>query len=65
MDGTALGDFLRTRRGKLKPADVDIISYGVRRVPGLRRENSPRSPASASPTTPGWNKDKATTPHQR
>lgn len=38
MDGTALGDFLRTRRGRLKPADVGISSYGVRRVPGLRRE---------------------------
>jgi transcriptional regulator with XRE-family HTH domain len=37
-DGTTLGDFLRTRRGRLTPEDVDITSYGARRVPGLRRE---------------------------
>jgi transcriptional regulator with XRE-family HTH domain len=37
-DGTALGEFLRSRRSKLKPADVGIVSYGARRVPGLRRE---------------------------
>jgi transcriptional regulator with XRE-family HTH domain len=34
-----LGDFLRTRRARLRPADVDLRSYGDRRrVPGLRRE---------------------------
>jgi transcriptional regulator with XRE-family HTH domain len=37
-DGTTLGDFLRSRRDRLKPEDVDISSYGARRVPGLRRE---------------------------
>jgi transcriptional regulator with XRE-family HTH domain len=37
-DGTTLGDFLRTRRGRLTPEDVGIASYGARRVPGLRRE---------------------------
>lgn len=37
-DGTTLGDFLRTRRGRLTPEDVGITSYGARRVPGLRRE---------------------------
>ncbi|WP_049571437.1 helix-turn-helix transcriptional regulator [Nonomuraea sp. SBT364] len=37
-DTTALGDFLRTRRGRLTPEDVGITSYGARRVPGLRRE---------------------------
>ncbi|HEX4225581.1 MAG TPA: helix-turn-helix transcriptional regulator [Pseudonocardiaceae bacterium] len=37
-DNTALGDFLRTRRGGLRPEDVGIVSYGPRRVPGLRRE---------------------------
>lgn len=37
-DGTTLGDFLRTRRGRLTPEDVGITSYGSRRVPGLRRE---------------------------
>lgn len=34
-----LGDFLRTRRARLRPADVGLRSYGDRRrVPGLRRE---------------------------
>ncbi|ARF58687.1 helix-turn-helix transcriptional regulator [Streptomyces gilvosporeus] len=34
-----LGDFLRTRRARLQPEDVGLVSYGVRRrVPGLRRE---------------------------
>ncbi|QFZ18223.1 helix-turn-helix transcriptional regulator [Saccharothrix syringae] len=35
---TTLGDFLRTRRGRLSPGDAGIRSYGARRVPGLRRE---------------------------
>jgi hypothetical protein len=35
---TALGEFLRIRRGRLQPEDVGIASYGARRVPGLRRE---------------------------
>jgi transcriptional regulator with XRE-family HTH domain len=38
VDDTALGEFLRSRRGGLKPEDVGITSYGARRVPGLRRE---------------------------
>lgn len=33
-----LGEFLRSRRARLKPEDVGIPSYGSRRVPGLRRE---------------------------
>lgn len=33
-----LGDFLRSRRAALRPEDVGIRGYGVRRVPGLRRE---------------------------
>ena len=33
-----LGEFLRTRRGELKPADVGLPDVGLRRVPGLRRE---------------------------
>ncbi|MEU5638518.1 helix-turn-helix transcriptional regulator [Streptomyces milbemycinicus] len=34
-----LGDFLRTRRARLRPEDVGLVSYGTRRrVPGLRRE---------------------------
>lgn len=33
-----LGDFLRVRRAALQPEDVGLQQYGVRRVPGLRRE---------------------------
>ena len=33
-----LGEYLRSRRGALSPADAGLISVGVRRVPGLRRE---------------------------
>lgn len=33
-----LGEFLRVRRAALKPEDVGLKNYGVRRVPGLRRE---------------------------
>ncbi|MFW6691906.1 hypothetical protein [Streptomyces sp. MAR4 CNX-425] len=36
-DGTALGDFPRTRRGGCAPADVGLPSYRACRVPGLRR----------------------------
>ena len=35
---TELGHFLRTRRARLQPEDVGLVSYGARRVPGLRRE---------------------------
>lgn len=35
---TELGEFLRTRRARLQPEDVGLVSYGARRVPGLRRE---------------------------
>lgn len=36
---TELGQFLRTRRGALKPEDLGLHSFGRRRrVPGLRRE---------------------------
>jgi transcriptional regulator with XRE-family HTH domain len=37
-DSAALGEFLRSRRSALKPGDVGVVSYGTRRVPGLRRE---------------------------
>ncbi|GGK96434.1 helix-turn-helix domain-containing protein [Sphaerisporangium melleum] len=37
-NNTALGAFLRSRRAAVKPEDVGIVSYGARRVPGLRRE---------------------------
>ncbi|MEW2258311.1 helix-turn-helix transcriptional regulator [Streptomyces sp. NPDC047869] len=39
MDGTnALGEFLRARRGQVRPEDVGLPGSGLRRVPGLRRE---------------------------
>jgi transcriptional regulator with XRE-family HTH domain len=39
MDRRAeLGEFLRSRRARLRPEDVGIPDYGRRRVPGLRRE---------------------------
>ncbi|TWG21359.1 helix-turn-helix transcriptional regulator [Actinoplanes teichomyceticus] len=33
-----LADFLRSRRARLRPDDVGLVSHGPRRVPGLRRE---------------------------
>lgn len=33
-----LGAFLRVRRAALRPDDVEVPTYGRRRVPGLRRE---------------------------
>ncbi|MDT0611095.1 helix-turn-helix transcriptional regulator [Streptomyces lancefieldiae] len=38
MDDNHLGEFLRARRAGLRPEDVGMASYGVRRVAGLRRE---------------------------
>ncbi|WP_033319267.1 helix-turn-helix transcriptional regulator [Streptomyces yerevanensis] len=38
MADNHLGDFLRARRAGLRPEDVGMTSYGVRRVAGLRRE---------------------------
>jgi transcriptional regulator with XRE-family HTH domain len=38
MKGVTLGDFLRTRRASLVPADRDRTAMNRRRVPGLRRE---------------------------
>jgi transcriptional regulator with XRE-family HTH domain len=35
---TALGEYLRARRGLLSPEDVGLPDLGRRRVPGLRRE---------------------------
>lgn len=37
-NGSELGEFLRVRRAALQPEDVGLRNYGVRRVPGLRRE---------------------------
>ena len=40
---TELSEFLRTRRARLKPADLGLAEYGRRRrVPGLRREELAR-----------------------
>ncbi|MDP9844091.1 transcriptional regulator with XRE-family HTH domain [Streptosporangium lutulentum] len=40
---TELSEFLRTRRARLKPADVGLAEYGRRRrVPGLRLEELAR-----------------------
>lgn len=38
MPGTALGQYLRARRGLVRPEDVGLTHGGRRRVPGLRRE---------------------------
>ncbi|MFE7775194.1 helix-turn-helix transcriptional regulator [Streptomyces sp. NPDC057445] len=38
MTDNHLGEFLRARRAALRPHDVGMASYGVRRVTGLRRE---------------------------
>ncbi|MFF4876095.1 helix-turn-helix domain-containing protein [Micromonospora sp. NPDC000668] len=38
MPTTALGTFLTARRARLTPGDVGLVSSGVRRVAGLRRE---------------------------
>lgn len=37
-NASELGEFLRTRRAALRPEDVGLLNYGIRRVPGLRRE---------------------------
>ena len=44
-----LGEFLRSRRSRLSPQDVGVVSYGPRRVPGLRREELAQL-AGVSPT---------------
>ncbi|WP_017545069.1 helix-turn-helix domain-containing protein [Nocardiopsis prasina] len=33
-----LGEFLSARRSRLRPEDLGLVTYGRRRVPGLRRE---------------------------
>ena len=38
MTDNPLGEFLRARRAGLRPRDVAMSDHGVRRVPGLRRE---------------------------
>lgn len=46
---TELGRFLRVRRAQLRPDDLGVVSYGARRVPGLRREELAQL-AGVSPT---------------
>jgi transcriptional regulator with XRE-family HTH domain len=38
MDRTELADFLRRYRERLRPHDVGLPDVGLRRTPGLRRE---------------------------
>ena len=38
LNRAELATFLRTRRGRLRPADVGLPSAGRRRTPGLRRQ---------------------------
>ncbi|MFB7723625.1 helix-turn-helix transcriptional regulator [Nocardia sp. NPDC056100] len=38
MTDNLLGEFLRARRATVQPADIGVVSYGRRRVAGLRRE---------------------------
>jgi transcriptional regulator with XRE-family HTH domain len=38
MSANHLGEFLRSRRARVTPAAAGLPTYGVRRVPGLRRE---------------------------
>ncbi|MBE1878198.1 helix-turn-helix transcriptional regulator [Myceligenerans pegani] len=38
MASSELGDYLRARRAAIRPDEVNLPSYGSRRVPGLRRE---------------------------
>ncbi|MDX3853349.1 helix-turn-helix transcriptional regulator [Streptomyces sp. AK02-01A] len=42
MDHAELGGFLKSRRGRLRPADVGLPDGGRRRVPGLRRDEVAR-----------------------
>lgn len=47
--GSDLGTFLRGRRAQLDPQEIGVVSYGRRRVPGLRREELAQL-AGVSPT---------------
>lgn len=46
---TELGEFLRNRRAAISPKQAGLVSYGARRVPGLRREELAQL-AGVSPT---------------
>jgi MmyB-like transcription regulator ligand binding domain len=51
-----LGEFLRSRRARLDPAQAGLTSAAGRRVPGLRREELARLAGVSRITTPGWNR---------
>ncbi len=38
MTATPLGEYMRARRAQVSPDDAGVVTLGVRRVPGLRRE---------------------------
>jgi transcriptional regulator with XRE-family HTH domain len=42
VEYVTLGEFLRSRRARLTPADAGLVTTGPRRVPGLRREEVAR-----------------------
>src|SRR5918996_2845791 len=42
MNDRGLGEFLKSRRGRLDPEEVGVEAFGRRRVPGLRREEVAR-----------------------
>ncbi|AKU18609.1 helix-turn-helix transcriptional regulator [Luteipulveratus mongoliensis] len=46
---TELGEFLKIRRAAISPEEAGLVSYGARRVPGLRREEIAQL-AGVSPT---------------
>jgi transcriptional regulator with XRE-family HTH domain len=61
----ALGDFLRARRERLRPADLGLAAGGRRRTPGLRREEVAQL-AGLSTTWYTWleqGRDVAVAPH--
>ncbi|GAA0247571.1 helix-turn-helix transcriptional regulator [Cryptosporangium japonicum] len=50
MDGdNGLGEFLKGRRGLLRPEDVGLTPHGRRRVPGLRRDELARLASVSTP----------------
>jgi hypothetical protein len=57
-----MSDFRRKRRAALTPADVGLMDYGTRRVPGLRREEAAMLAGMSVTTTPGSNRASTSTP---
>jgi transcriptional regulator with XRE-family HTH domain len=42
LDANLLGDYLKARRGRIRPDEAGVPSFGRRRVPGLRRDELAR-----------------------